>query len=335
MKSLTLQQVQDFLRSLASDYDVQAPIALPDGTRVLGRLDEGPLAIPGGRVDSKPTSPFFPQLDRIFAYRRGSIAMQQPVEKPLLVVGLTAEDADALTFIDEFFAAEYRDDVYFSKRDRSAVIVVSGRCGKDGGFLKIAGGDCDLEFVCDGERYVLVPYTEAGKRLAHRAPEADEVSSIADLQAESDALPDDDRQVLERASRLLQEDRVPEGFWAEIADRCIACTACNLLCPTCTCFEVFDWTRGEQIERYRLWDSCQLAGFMREASGHNPMGEEHVRTRRRIHHKLAADRTRWGRISCSLCGRCDDVCPSGIGIKAVTREIVRRFGIEKENGPET
>ncbi len=65
---------------------------------------------------------------------------------------------------------------------------------------------------------------------------------------------------------------------------------------------------------------------MREASGHNPMGEEHIRTRRRIHHKLAADPTRWGRISCFLCGRCDEVCPTGIGIKAVAREMVRRYG---------
>ena len=326
MNSTSLQQVEDFLHSLASDYDVRAPILLPDGTRVLGRLEEGPLAIPGGPVDSKPTSPFFPQLDRVFAHRSGRIEMQPPVDKALLVVGLTAEDAESLAFIDEFFASDYRDDVYFNKRDRSVVIVVSGRCGKDDEFLKIAGGNCDLEFVCDGERYILVPYTDSGERLARRAPEGEEGDSIADLQAKSDALPDDDRRVLERASRLLQEDRVPEEFWSEIADRCIACTACNLLCPTCTCFEVFDWAHGEEIERYRLWDSCQLAGFMREASGHNPMGEEHIRTRRRIHHKLAADRTRWGRISCFLCGRCDDVCPSGIGIKAVAREIVRRFG---------
>ena len=326
MKSLKLSELEDFLRSLASEYDVRAPIALSDGTRVLARLDEGALAIPGGPVDSKPTSVFFPQLDRVFTARPGGIEMQEPLSKPLLVVGLTAEDADSLAFIDEFFRFEFRDDIYFGKREDAAVVVVSGRCGKDGAFMKIAGGNCDLEFVCDGREYILVPYTETGRKLAAKVEGGRENTSLADLQEESDALPTEDQEILESASRLLQQDRVPEEFWSEIADRCIACTACNLVCPTCTCFDVFDWKEGDTVARYRLWDSCQLAGFMREASGHNPMGEEHVRTRRRIHHKLAADLTRWGRISCFLCGRCDEVCPTGIGIKAVTREMVRRYG---------
>ncbi len=326
MKSLTLAELEDFLRSFASAYDLRAPIALPDGTRVLASLDQGPLALPGGPVDSKPTNVFFPQLDRVFTARPGEVEMQQSLSKPLLVVGLTAEDAESLAFTDEFFASEFRDDIYFNKRDQAVIIVLSGRCGKDGAFLKIAGGNCDLELVCDGQQYILVPRTETGRKLAARVEVGRENTSLPELERESDSLPTEDRDILEAASRLLQQDRVPEEFWREIADRCIACTACNLVCPTCTCFEVFDWKEGEAVARYRLWDSCQLAGFMREASGHNPMGEEHIRTRRRIHHKLAADPTRWGRISCFLCGRCDEVCPTGIGIKAVAREMVRRYG---------
>ena len=119
---------------------------------------------------------------------------------------------------------------------------------------------------------------------------------------------------------------VPDSFWAEIGDRCIACTGCNLACPTCTCFGMQDWRSSREVERSRMWDSCQLDGFMREASGHNPLGTEALRTRRRIHHKLAADPVRWGEISCFVCGRCDDVCPTGIGIVAVARELVARFG---------
>lgn len=119
---------------------------------------------------------------------------------------------------------------------------------------------------------------------------------------------------------------MPDAFWVEIADRCIACTACNLVCPTCTCFEVLDRQTDGRVQRHRMWDSCQLEGFMREASGHNPLGTEMARTRRRIHHKLAADVDRWGHITCYLCGRCDDICPTGIGIKAVAKEIAARFG---------
>ena len=117
---------------------------------------------------------------------------------------------------------------------------------------------------------------------------------------------------------------MPDAFWEQLANRCIACTSCNLVCPTCTCFDVFDRKDEDRDERWRMWDSCQLDGFMREASGHNPMGKEAVRTRRRIHHKLGADPRRWGQITCMLCGRCDDACPTGIGIKAVCREMVEQ-----------
>ena len=150
--------------------------------------------------------------------------------------------------------------------------------------------------------------------------------TIDRLKRESEALPDENEAFILRAATLIQTGRVPDLFWADIGDRCIACTACNLTCPTCNCFGVQDWRYTDRMERSRMWDSCQLDGFMREASGHNPLGTQALRTRRRIHHKLAADPERWGELGCMLCGRCDAACPTGIGIFAVAREMVARFG---------
>jgi sulfhydrogenase subunit beta (sulfur reductase) len=325
MKAVTSEQFQDFLRAVASDYDVRVPIALADGTRTLGRPDEGPLALRGGPLPGKPTSVFFPQFETELTYREGAIQVQEPPARPLLVVGLTAPDVDCLEFIDRFFSEDFHDDVYFNKRNSAVVVALSGRCGPDGEFLKIAGGKCDFELVCDGLRFLVVPYSETGKRMCQRI-DGDQEASLGELQKESDALSTEFAETIRRASQLIREEKVSEEFWQEIGDRCIACTACNLACPTCTCFDVYDWKCGSSVERQRLWDSCQLAGFMREASGHNPLGTEALRTRRRVHHKLAADPQRWGVITCFLCGRCDKVCPTGIGIRAVSREIVRRFG---------
>ena len=320
--------MEAFLRSLAGEYEVRAPVALEDGTRVFGRVSEGTLALSGGPVLSKPTAVFFPQFERVFTYRDGVVVMERPSSLPLLVVGFTAADAESLAFVDEFFRTDYRDDLYLSRREHAVIAVVSGRCGKGGEFLKIAGGKCDLELICEGERFVAVPYSIAGKGLAAKIGGGERVDDdvLEGLRRESDALPTDDEELLRRASNLLQKDKVPDEFWEAISDRCIACTSCNLVCPTCTCFEVFDRVKVSEVERNRMWDSCQLGGFMREASGHNPMGREFQRTRRRIHHKLAADVTRWETISCFLCGRCDEACPTGIGIKAVCREMVEKYG---------
>lgn len=326
MKAVTLAELEQFLESIMSEYDLRVPISLHDGTRTFGRMGEGAIAIEGGRIPLKPTSVFFPQLETIFtADEDGRLQVASPPEKPIFMLGMTAEDLDCLEFTDKFFSTEFRDDVYFNKRDGSVVVGVSGKCGKDGKFMKIAGGKCDLELIGDGERYVVVAYSERGKDLQARISCTVEDASLAELQRESDALPNEDLDCLEKASILIKEEKVPDEFWEEIADRCIACSSCNYVCPTCTCFEVYDRKQGETIERRRMWDSCQFDGFMREASGHNPLATEMSRTRRRIHHKLVADVKRWEHMTCFLCGRCDDVCPTGIGIKAVSRDIVARF----------
>jgi len=329
MKVYTVQELDTFFRSLEATCNVQVPVAQHDGTRTLGAPADGPLKLAGGVVLKKITNVFFPQLETVFVAGPDGAAMTPAPAKPMFVVGLTAQDADCLEFIDKFFSDDFADDLYGRRRCCATVVCVSGKCGSDGEFLKIAGGKCDLELICDGENYILAAYTDAGKALADKIQGGEEAirAVVAELQAASDALPTDDLELIQAASKLIMDDKVPDSFWQSVADRCIACTSCNLSCPTCTCFDVFDREVSDGVvERSRLWDSCQLDGFMREASGHNPMGAEMMRTRRRIHHRLAADVTKWGEITCYLCGRCDDVCPTGIGIKAVCRELVEKHG---------
>lgn len=326
MKRLTEAEIQSFLKSLESRYDVWVPVRLHDGTRSLGRLGDGPLALAGGALPQKPTRMFFPQMDVILSLKGQTVETPAPLAKPLLVAGFTAEDLDCLAFIDRFYGENFRDTVYFGKRENAVTVAVTGRCGKDGRTLKTSSGNCDLELVCDGQGYLLVAHSDTGKALASgiQGGKNTRGEQLDAIKSEAGAGNGEDRALLEKASKLLLEDKVPDAFWEQLANRCIACTSCNLVCPTCTCFDVFDRKDEDRDERWRMWDSCQLDGFMREASGHNPMGKEAVRTRRRIHHKLGADPRRWGQITCMLCGRCDDACPTGIGIKAVCREMVEQ-----------
>jgi sulfhydrogenase subunit beta (sulfur reductase) len=327
MKRVTEQSLQGLLESLAPEYRVHVPVRLPDGTRMLAPLGTAPLALAGGRLPRKPTDVFFPQTETVLRMDgAGDALASSSSARPLLVVGFTAQDLRCLEFLDRFFARDFRDSVYFAHRENAVVVGVSGRCGRDGSLMPISGKYCDLELIADGTGYLVAAYTEVGEGLANRMEGAHEAATITSLQGESAALGKEGQRLLERTSELIRGGSVPQSFWQEIADRCIACSACNLVCPTCSCFEVYDHERRQGVERNRLWDSCLLEGFQREASGHNPMGSEWSRTRRRMHHKLAADVERWGHMTCFLCGRCDDACPSHIGIKAVCRDIVNRFG---------
>jgi sulfhydrogenase subunit beta (sulfur reductase) len=326
MRVLTPERLEPFFARLSATWELRLPILLPDGTRVIGSHGDGPVALQGGAVMGKPTAAFFPQQETMFTAEGGEFQEPSPPERPLFILGFTPRDLACLRFIDRFFADGPSDDVYFRRRRSAVVAGLSGYCGPGGTLLPPAGGDCDLELFWDGNRWLAIPYSEAGREIVEDLPDTALPEAKALLRQAATALPDENERVIKRASELLRAGRVPDSFWEEIGERCIACTGCNLACPTCTCFGVQDWRYAARVERSRMWDSCQLDGFMREASGHNPLGSEALRTRRRIHHKLAADPERWGEISCFVCGRCDAVCPTGIGIFAVARELVARFG---------
>ncbi|MFZ4856989.1 MAG: 4Fe-4S dicluster domain-containing protein [Desulfuromonadaceae bacterium] len=326
MKILTPGQLDPFFASLAATWELRLPILLPDGTRVIGSLNDGPHSLHGAAVAGKPTAAFFPQQETIFTVTDGATGEPPPVDRPLFVLGFPPRDLACLRFIDRFFAEGWRDDLYFRLRQSAAIGGLSGYCGPGGSLIPPAGGDCDLEFFRDGSNWLVIPYSETGMSIVADLPETSAPEAVHLFHQAPKQLPDENETVIRHASGLLRANRVPDLFWVEIGDRCIACTGCNLACPTCTCFGVQDWRSAEKTERSRMWDSCQLDGFMREAGGHNPLGSEAERTRRRIHHKLAADPEKWGEISCFLCGRCDAVCPTGIGIVAVARELVARFG---------
>ena len=51
--------------------------------------------------------------------------------------------------------------------------------------------------------------------------------------------------------------------WDDVAERCLTCANCTMVCPTCFCTTVEDVTdlTGEHAERWRRWDSCFTMDF--------------------------------------------------------------------------
>jgi NAD(P)H-flavin reductase/formate hydrogenlyase subunit 6/NADH:ubiquinone oxidoreductase subunit I len=104
--------------------------------------------------------------------------------------------------------------------------------------------------------------------------------------------------------------------WAEIADRCLACTNCTLVCPTCFCTSISqasDLTGSEAISE-RSWDSCFTLGFARVAGGNfRPRVQD--RYRQWLTHKFGTWWDQFGTSGCVGCGRCITWCPVGIDVR--------------------
>ena len=56
--------------------------------------------------------------------------------------------------------------------------------------------------------------------------------------------------------RDLLLSNLEHSQWDDVAERCLSCTNCTMVCPTCFCSSVEDVSdlAGEQVERRRHWD---------------------------------------------------------------------------------
>ena len=113
----------------------------------------------------------------------------------------------------------------------------------------------------------------------------------------------------------LLYDNLEHPRWAQVAERCLACANCTMVCPTCFCSDVQDVSdlTGDATERVRVWDSCFNKEFSYVFGGHL---RPNVRARYRqwLTHKLATWIDQFGTSGCVGCGRCITWCPVGIDL---------------------
>jgi len=110
--------------------------------------------------------------------------------------------------------------------------------------------------------------------------------------------------------------------WDQVAQRCLTCANCTMVCPTCFCTTVDDVSdiTGDHAERWRHWDSCFTLGFS-YIHGGSIRNSTKARYRQWVTHKLAAWIDQFGTSGCVGCGRCITWCPVGIDITEEARAI--------------
>jgi ferredoxin len=113
------------------------------------------------------------------------------------------------------------------------------------------------------------------------------------------------------------------AMWQEFASTCVECGACNLVCPTCHCFLLFDERDNVKSDRYRIWDSCLYNTFARVAGGANPRRHLWERLRNRFDKKFAFFPEIVNKYACTGCGRCIEACPGDIDIREVLKGLVK------------
>lgn len=122
--------------------------------------------------------------------------------------------------------------------------------------------------------------------------------------------------------------------WDQVAQRCLACTNCTLVCPTCFCSSVEEVTdlSLETAQRVRRWDSCFSPDFA-QVHGGNFRPSIRGRYRQWLTHKFASWYDQFDVSGCVGCGRCITWCPVGIDVTEEIAAIRAAGGAQKEPGP--
>jgi sulfhydrogenase subunit beta (sulfur reductase) len=110
--------------------------------------------------------------------------------------------------------------------------------------------------------------------------------------------------------------------WDNVANRCLTCANCTMVCPTCFCSTVEDITdlTGDHAERWRRWDSCFITEFSHVVGG-AVRKTARSRYRQWMTHKPATWIDQFGTSGCVGCGRCITWCPVAIDITEEVRAI--------------
>jgi sulfhydrogenase subunit beta (sulfur reductase) len=114
-------------------------------------------------------------------------------------------------------------------------------------------------------------------------------------------------------------DNLDHAEWQDVAARCLSCSNCTQVCPTCFCWDAVDQTNlsGQETLRTRVWDSCFNPDYSYQAGG-NTRPTIRSRYRQWLSHKLGSWKQQYGVLGCVGCGRCITWCPARIDL---TQEV--------------
>jgi sulfhydrogenase subunit beta (sulfur reductase) len=303
------------------------------GTYRLRRRDDE--AVFGYAVGPQSWKQFLhPPRLRLWRARRGENGegleiLEEPTVSPRFAfIGVRSCELHAIAIQDEVFLPGAHPDLSYAAR-REDVLFVAVNCGEPGGTCfcvsmgtgpkASAGYDLSLTEVLDGQRhqFVVEVGSERGASLIaevpYRAADDADVRDAAEVTAGAVARMGREMPAVDLRALLYANYEHPR--WDEVAERCLTCGNCTMVCPTCFCTSVEDTAdlAGEEAQRWRRWESCFSLSFS-HVTGGDKRASSRSRYRQWMTHKLATWVDQFGTSGCVGCGRCITWCPVGIDI---------------------
>jgi len=265
-------------------------------------------------------------------------------ETPLAFIGVRSCELHAIDIQDRVFVGgRVKDRDYAARREGAFLVAVN--CFEPGGTCfcvsmgtgpKAEGGyDLALTEILDGEHRFLVEIgSERGAEVLAELPRRE--ATAGDLEAAGAAVAGAvhkmGRQLDATDLHGLLRRNLEHPRWDEVAERCLTCGNCTMVCPTCFCTSVEDTTDLDgNAERTRVWETCYSVDYSYIHGGAiRPSGRS--RYRQWLTHKFGTWHDQFDTSGCVGCGRCITWCPVGIDVTEELSAIRLTDDEEATNG---
>jgi sulfhydrogenase subunit beta (sulfur reductase) len=324
---ITGNDFDSFLSSLIEKKTVVGPVAKKTKFVFAKLSSKDQLRLDYDVTILPPKKEFFPPKQTLITFKNNEYQGQiNPEEK--ILFGVHFYDIKGLSMTDFLYAENNKDNYYCANREAATIVGSNiqsisprafwGSVGKD---KKVEGHDAFLTKIKDG--YVFEVLTDKGKALleygnfnkAEESQVKEAVKSNADVMNKcKEKLNYSSKEIAEKVRAAFKNTEL----WSKLAEKCFSCGSCNIVCPTCYCFDVQDKWNVDQVsgDRTRYWDACLTEEFAKISLGAG--AEENFREKRgdrfrhRIMRKAAYLNEKLGSPACVGCGRCSVSCTSDI-----------------------
>jgi sulfhydrogenase subunit beta (sulfur reductase) len=277
-----------------------------------------------------PPKKFFLKLkERIFTFDEKKGVYEGTFEDGKIVVfGMHPCDIYALKLMDKIYLDKNPDKYYYMRRENATVIGHSCHpdeycfCQSLGTNYAIDGFDLFLHELKDN--FLVRIGSEKGNKIASTNSKLFKDVESSDIQEFREAEGKREKEFTLKLAINGLTDMLALSYesdvWKEYSEKCFGCGSCNLVCPTCRCYDVVDNVNLDlkSGERLRMLNSCMLKkhGLVFGGKNFRPTRVERLQNRFNCKGSLREDM-----LNCVGCGRCTVYCPSKIDYVEVLRKV--------------
>ena len=312
-----------FVQNLINNYQVEGVKRKEDSFCYGSIKSPEDLCLDFDCTIAPPKKYFLPPEETLFHFTTAPSLEVTPVieSNPFILFGVHPFDIKAINQMDKIFTNGVPDPHYLKRREAVLLIGVDPTRVAPRAFWADMEADSvskgfDLMFTDMGEDFIVEIGTEKGEELLNRHAKVrpatrDEAQKRVTIRSQiSNICKKRGLTFPKREIPQLLEHSEGKLFWEEKSGKCLSCGTCNMVCPTCYCFDVqddmeLDLNNGERLRR---WDGCLLQDFAKVATGENFRETRTSRYRHRFFRKGLYLFKVLDDVACVGCGRCASFC---------------------------